>query len=181
MEKIYIQTPRLKIRHLLLNDLEEFHSYRSIPEVTKYQGFDIMSPDEAKAFIQDNSTKHYGKAGEWVQYAIENQETKKMIEEIKDHQKVLTFATKRVGQWVAKIESVLKYKNPNAGISYKDLKEYLVSKVNPQLQQIIDNLYATAVEPNKKERKEDFSNSKVVEESFQDVIKDLPTKLKRSL
>ena len=79
MEKIILQTPRLKIRHLLLNDLEEFHSYRSIPEITKYQGFDTMSLDEAKTFIQDNSTKHYGKAGEWVQYAIENQETKKMI------------------------------------------------------------------------------------------------------
>lgn len=52
MEKIILQTPRLKIRHLLLNDLEEFHSYRSIPEVTKYQGFDIMSLDEAKAFIR---------------------------------------------------------------------------------------------------------------------------------
>ena len=79
MEILNIQTTRLNIRHLKLYDLSEFHNYRSNPEVTKYQGFDVMTIEQAEEFIKDNSTKHFGKAGEWVQYGIENSETKQLI------------------------------------------------------------------------------------------------------
>lgn len=79
MEEIKIFTERLIIRHLKLTDLAEFHLYRSNPEVTKYQGFDVFTLERAKQFIQDNATKHFGKAGEWVQYGIEHVETKRLI------------------------------------------------------------------------------------------------------
>ncbi|MBL7710711.1 MAG: GNAT family N-acetyltransferase [Chitinophagaceae bacterium] len=79
MEVLNIQTTRINIRHLRLSDLADFHSYRSNPEVTKYQGFDVMTIDQAEEFIKDNSAKHFGKAGEWVQYGIENTETTKLI------------------------------------------------------------------------------------------------------
>ena len=79
MEKLNIQTTRLKIRHLELSDLSDFHIYRSNPEITKYQGFEVMAIEEAKKFIQDNSKFSYGKPGEWVQYAIENSNTRKLI------------------------------------------------------------------------------------------------------
>lgn len=79
MEILNIQTTRLNIRHLELTDLLDFHSYRSNPEVTKYQGFDVMSIEQAAEFIKDNSTKYFGKAGEWVQYGIENNETKQIV------------------------------------------------------------------------------------------------------
>lgn len=79
MEKLEIQTERLIIRHLEETDLRNFHLYRSNPEVTKYQGFDVMTIEEAQTFIKDNISKRYGKAGEWVQYAIENKETEKLI------------------------------------------------------------------------------------------------------
>ena len=79
MEIINIQSNRLIIRHLQLSDLADFHVYRSNPDVTKYQGFDLMTIEQAEVFINENSTKHFGKAGEWVQYAIENNETKKLI------------------------------------------------------------------------------------------------------
>lgn len=79
MEILNIFTTRLNIRHLELSDLFDFHIYRSNPEVTKYQGFDVMTIEQAEEFIKDNSTKHFGKAGEWVQYGIENCETKKLI------------------------------------------------------------------------------------------------------
>lgn len=79
MEPLLIQTTRLNIRHLGLSDLSDFHSYRSNPEVTKYQGFDVMTIEQAEEFIKDNSPKHFGKAGEWVQYGIENIETGKLI------------------------------------------------------------------------------------------------------
>lgn len=79
MEILNIQTTRLNIRHLKLSDLTDFHIYRSNPEVTKYQGFDVMTIEQAEAFIRDNSTKHFGEAGEWVQYGIENIETRQLI------------------------------------------------------------------------------------------------------
>lgn len=79
MEKLNILTERLNIRHLDLSDLSDFHIYRSNPEVTKYQGFDVMTIEQAKDFIKDNSTKTFGNAGEWVQYGIENRESKKII------------------------------------------------------------------------------------------------------
>lgn len=79
MEILNIQTTRLKIRHLELSDLSDFHNYRSNPEIAKYQGFDVMTIEQAKEFIKNNSTKYFGKAGEWVQYGIENIETKQLI------------------------------------------------------------------------------------------------------
>jgi len=79
MEILNIQTPRLIIRHLELKGLSDFHIYRSNPEVTKYQGFDVMTIEEAEAFIQDNATKYFGKAGEWVQYGIENKSSGQLI------------------------------------------------------------------------------------------------------
>jgi len=79
MEILNIQTKRLNIRHLELSDLSDFHFYRSNPEVTKYQGFDFMTIKQAEEFIKDNSTKHFGKAEEWVQYGIENSTTRQLI------------------------------------------------------------------------------------------------------
>ena len=79
MEIIIIQTTQLNIRHLKLSDLTNFHIYRSNPEVTKYQSFDVMTIEQAEDFIKNNSTKHFGKAGEWVQYGIENSETRQLI------------------------------------------------------------------------------------------------------
>ncbi|MGK2861818.1 MAG: GNAT family N-acetyltransferase [Chitinophagaceae bacterium] len=79
MEKLNIETKRLNIRQLELSDLSDFHIYRSNPEITKYQGFDVMTMEQAEMFIKDNSTKPFGKPGEWVQYGIENRETRQVI------------------------------------------------------------------------------------------------------
>lgn len=79
MKILNIQTTRLNIRHLELTDLSDFHIYRSNPKVTKYQGFDVMTIEQAEEFIKDNSSKYFGKAGEWVQYGIENKETRQLI------------------------------------------------------------------------------------------------------
>ena len=60
-------------------DLEDFYVYRSNPDVTKYQGFDVMTLEQAKEFIGTQKDKVFGKAGEWAQYGIENKATKKII------------------------------------------------------------------------------------------------------
>jgi len=74
-----ILTSRLHIRNLKLSDLNDFLIYRSNPEVTKYQGFDVMTPEQAEKFILKYTGKKFGKPGEWVQYGIESQETGKII------------------------------------------------------------------------------------------------------
>lgn len=79
MEKLKIQTKRLKIRQLKLSDLSDFYIYRSNPKIAKYQGFGVMTNGEAEKFIKDNLTKHFGKAGDWIQYGIEKNETGQLI------------------------------------------------------------------------------------------------------
>jgi len=74
-----ISTDLLIIRLLRKEDLKNFHQYRSNPEVTKYQGFDVMNMKEADNFIDKNSKKTFGKPGEWVQYAIANKGTNQLI------------------------------------------------------------------------------------------------------
>lgn len=62
-----------------MSDLNEFYSYRSDPDITKYQDFDVMTIAESEAFIHQQKEKVFGVAGEWVQYGIENKDTGKII------------------------------------------------------------------------------------------------------
>ncbi|MEY5034854.1 MAG: hypothetical protein RL447_1232 [Bacteroidota bacterium] len=79
MELRIIRTTRLQIRPLTLADLADFHFYRSNPEVTQYQGFDVMTKEQAEQFIVENSKLTIGTLGEWVQYGIEHVESKRLI------------------------------------------------------------------------------------------------------
>ncbi len=79
MEILKINTPRLSIRNLKQTDLNDFYIYRSNPEVTKYQGFDVMTIEQADEFIQEQTDKEFGKPGEWVQYGIESKATGKIV------------------------------------------------------------------------------------------------------
>lgn len=79
MNKLIIETERLRIRNLQLTDLADFHAYRSNPAVTRYQGFDVFSIEEAETFIKEQTDKSFGKPGEWVQYGIENKASGKLI------------------------------------------------------------------------------------------------------
>lgn len=79
MRLLNLEAPRLIIRDLVLSDLDDFYKYRSNPEITKYQGFDVMTIEQSRDFILENSSKKFGKAGEWVQYGIENRSTKQLI------------------------------------------------------------------------------------------------------
>jgi RimJ/RimL family protein N-acetyltransferase len=79
LETLQISTQNLIIRNLKPEDLDDFYVYRSNPEVTKYQGFDVMTLAEANQFIHSQKDKQFGQAGEWVQYGIENKDTGKII------------------------------------------------------------------------------------------------------
>jgi RimJ/RimL family protein N-acetyltransferase len=77
--RISLESERLMLRNLHPNDLEEFHAYRSNPEVTKYQGFDVYSKEEAQQFILSQKDKTFGEPGEWLQLAAVNKNTGKLI------------------------------------------------------------------------------------------------------
>ena len=79
MNSLNIQTKRLKIRQLELSDLSDFHIYRSNHEVAKYQGFGVMTIEDAEEFIRNNSKKQFGAPGEWIQYGIEDIAKRKLI------------------------------------------------------------------------------------------------------
>src|ERR1700712_1900788 len=72
-------TGRLKIRNLKESDLDDFHLYRSNPEVTKYQGFDAFSREQAKAFIAEHQKKIHIVPGEWIQFAVENISSRQLV------------------------------------------------------------------------------------------------------
>jgi RimJ/RimL family protein N-acetyltransferase len=74
-----ITTARLKIRNLRESDLEAFHLYRSNPAVTRYQGFDVYTLEEAKTFIDQHKNNSLIKPGEWMQFAIENMSTQELV------------------------------------------------------------------------------------------------------
>ena len=78
MQTLKINSERLQIRNLKNSDLSDFYFYRSNPDVTKYQGFDVFTMEQSKEFIQ-GQLKKFGKAGEWVQYGIENKKTGRLI------------------------------------------------------------------------------------------------------
>ncbi|NOR74138.1 MAG: GNAT family N-acetyltransferase [Draconibacterium sp.] len=79
MGKLILDTERLRIRNLKISDLSDFYFYRSNPEVTKYQGFDVFTVNQSAEFINNQVNKEFGKAGEWIQYGIENKFTEKII------------------------------------------------------------------------------------------------------
>ena len=74
-----ISTRRLNIRNLIETDLPDFHIYRSNPDVTRYQGFEVFTIEEAARFIASQTEKEFGTPGDWVQFGIENNATGKII------------------------------------------------------------------------------------------------------
>jgi ribosomal-protein-alanine N-acetyltransferase len=74
-----LTTRRLKIRNLRESDLDAFYQYRSDPEITKYQGFDTFSKEQAFAFISEYKNKRFGVPGNWMQFGIEHISGKKLI------------------------------------------------------------------------------------------------------
>lgn len=52
MDVLELFTNRLIIRNLKSTDVADFHFYRSNPDITQYQGFDVFTPEQAQHFIQ---------------------------------------------------------------------------------------------------------------------------------
>lgn len=75
-----LHSQRLLIRNFMESDLESFLAYRNIPEVAKYQGWEVPYPREnAIKLIDQMKDMQSPKAGHWLQLAIELKETGEMI------------------------------------------------------------------------------------------------------
>lgn len=77
--KVIINTERILVQTLNEDDLTDFHLYRSDPVVAQYQGFDVMSVDQALDFIIRQQDREFGQSGEWVQYGIVHRHLNKLI------------------------------------------------------------------------------------------------------
>jgi len=78
-----INSPRLTLRALITEDLDNFLAYRSDPEVLRYQGMGPMNREKAAKFIAEmgavDENVTLPKPGKWVQIGIELKEEKKLI------------------------------------------------------------------------------------------------------
>ena len=67
---IRIETERLLIRTLSMEDKEAFYKYRSMPEVYKYQSMRPGSINEVEEFISKNSDARLNEPDTWMQLAV---------------------------------------------------------------------------------------------------------------
>lgn len=75
-----LETDRLLLRSFQLSDLDDFVTYRSDPEVARYQSWEAPYSREAGvALIQEMMRKPGLTSGEWYQIAIQLKENSKLI------------------------------------------------------------------------------------------------------
>lgn len=74
--------PGALLRRLRTGDLSAFQSYRSIPELGRFQGWSPISEAEAVAFLAEMSTAPLFVPGDWVQLGIAEPETDQLIGDV---------------------------------------------------------------------------------------------------
>ena len=74
-----LETTRLILRKLKMSDLEDFHSFRSNPDICKFQSFMTFSIEDSKKFIDEQKDLEFGTPGEWVQTGIVWKEHNKLV------------------------------------------------------------------------------------------------------
>jgi RimJ/RimL family protein N-acetyltransferase len=74
-----IETPRLLLRHFTDADLAPFLAYRNDPKVARYQGWEHISEDSARAFINEQKAAQPGIPGQYFQFAIALKTTGELI------------------------------------------------------------------------------------------------------
>ena len=76
-----IESERLRIRRFKDSDLTPFIAYRNDSKVARYQSWDSLDEQEARAFIREAGSAQLGVPGEWFGFAIELRETGDLIGE----------------------------------------------------------------------------------------------------
>ena len=67
-----LETTRLILRTFEERDIQPFSTYRSDPDIAKYQGWETpYSLEQAAEFTSEMCAKKPGEPGQWYQLAIE--------------------------------------------------------------------------------------------------------------
>ncbi|MCY1072263.1 GNAT family protein [Nannocystis sp. RBIL2] len=74
-----ILTKRLRLDDLTADDAHALFTYRSHPEVTRFQGWCPAAVEDAGAFIARNATKPFNEHDSWYQLAIRAADTGALI------------------------------------------------------------------------------------------------------
>jgi [ribosomal protein S5]-alanine N-acetyltransferase len=77
-----IDTERLVLRRFAPSDLSAFQSYRSDPELGRYQGWEAMSDADAFSFIEENARVTFGEDDRWFQIAIARRDSGELVGDI---------------------------------------------------------------------------------------------------
>jgi aminoglycoside 6'-N-acetyltransferase len=74
-----------RLRRLRSSDLRAFQTYRSLPELGRYQGWTVMSDVQALAFLADMSEAPLFTPGQWVQLGIAESHSDTLLGDIGLH------------------------------------------------------------------------------------------------
>jgi aminoglycoside 6'-N-acetyltransferase len=75
-------TERLLLRRSVPDDADVISSYRSDPDVRRWQGWDRTDPDGVRAMIEEMSSRSPGEAGGWVQLSVIERETGVLVGDV---------------------------------------------------------------------------------------------------
>jgi RimJ/RimL family protein N-acetyltransferase len=76
------QTKRLTLRRFEESDVATFYAYRSDYDVSRYQGWQATTLDEARDFITEQQLGQLDTPGKWFQVAIAHRESQTLIGDI---------------------------------------------------------------------------------------------------
>jgi len=82
LDPLPVESERLILRRLDLGDIDRFQAYRCDPEVGRYQGWQVLSLDEATAFLIEMSQAVAFVPGLWFQIGIADRPTGDLIGDI---------------------------------------------------------------------------------------------------
>ena len=74
-----LTSPRLLLRRLQSGDATALCSYRSLPDVARYQGWEAFGPDDAARLIETQRHSEPDVPGTWFQLAIVERATESMV------------------------------------------------------------------------------------------------------
>lgn len=75
-------TERLVLRRSLPEDAEAISSYRSDPEVHRYQGWDRTDPEGVREEIQAMAARAPGEPGGWVQFSVQERNGGRLVGDV---------------------------------------------------------------------------------------------------
>jgi aminoglycoside 6'-N-acetyltransferase len=75
-------TERLRLRRSLPEDAEAIATYRSIPDVQRYQGWERTDADGTREGIREMSGRAPGEPGGWVQLSVEVRDGGRLVGDV---------------------------------------------------------------------------------------------------